>query len=218
MVHIATATIQHIDAYPAWQNPVKKLICITSVIFSASLWAGSYQSQDWRLTPTLSYETNALGNISNAGLKWGNYAYDRQYVELVTNLSHFQSADRLNPDMSFTNFDASVRFGIFQQINLYAEIGVALDELFVDGSHRYYYDDYNVDGYYQDEYRNSNRPDWFVGLGAGWRLDWLSVNLYGRYRYLESLEEQFLLHNFDSYQPIPDRYQWFTGLELSIHF
>ena len=96
---------------------------------------------------------------------------------------------------------------------------IAIDELFVDGRTNYYYDDdYYDDYYYNDDYRDSSRPDWFVGVGAGWQLDWLNVNLYARYRYLESLEEQFLQHNFDPYQPIPNRYQWFTGLELSVHF
>lgn len=186
--------------------------------FSPLLWAQTYYSPEWQLTPTLSYETNSLGQISNAGLKWGNYAYDKQYVELVTNLSYFQPADPLHPDISFTNLDVSVRFGMFQQINLYAEIGVALDELFVDGHRSYYdHDDYYYD-YYEDRYRDSQRPDWFVGLGAGFRLDWLSINAYARYRYLESLEEQFLQHSFDRFEPIPDRYQWFTGVELSVHF
>jgi hypothetical protein len=198
---------------------VKKIILFSTLIFSSSLWADPFYPQEWRLTPTLSYETNALGNISNAGFKWGNYAYDKQYVELVTNLSFFQPERHLHPDTSFTNFDASVRFGVFHHINLYAELGVAIDELFVDGGTNYYYDDDDYYGdYYNDGYRDSSRPDWFVGLGAGWQLDWLSVNLYARYRYLESLEEQFLQHNFDPYQAVPNRYQWFTGMELSVHF
>lgn len=204
---------------------MKKHLLFSAFIFNAftfspQLWAQHYYAPEWRLTPTISYETNALGNISNAGLKWGNYGYDKQYVELVTNLSYFQPERQLHPDTSFTNFDASVRFGVFHHVNLYAELGVAIDELFVDGRGNYYYDDddYYDDYYYNDHYRDSSRPDWFVGVGAGWKLDWLSVNLYARYRYLESLEEQFLQHNFDPYQPIPNRYQWFTGLELSVHF
>jgi len=109
--------------------------------------------------------------------------------------------------------------GQIDQINAYAEVGIAIDELFVEGiERRYFYTD--NDGYsYHDGYeRNSSRPDWFVGVGGGWRLDWLSVNVYGRYRYLESLEEAYLEHNLDPYQKIPSRYQWFTGVELSIHF
>lgn len=217
MVHFRAPTIRFIPTRFRNSN-VKIILLLITLVFSPLLLALSHDPQDWQLTPTLSYETNSLGNISNAGLKWGNYSYDKQYVELVTNLSHFQPANQLHPDVSFTNFDASVRFGMFQQINLYAEIGVALDELFVDGHRSYYYYDDYIDDYSQDYYRDSDRPDWFVGLGAGWRLDWLSVNFYARYRYLESLEEQFLLHNFDRYQAIPDKFQWFTGLELNVHF
>ena len=43
------------------------------------------------------------------------------------------------------------------------------------GTDHYYYDDYD-DGYYggnyhDDDYHDSSRPDWFVGVGAGWRLE-----------------------------------------------
>jgi hypothetical protein len=227
MVHFDAPNINGITLRSAWQAIVKKNLFLSTLIcntfmFSPLLWAERYYAQDygqaWRLTPTLSYETNTLGNISNAGLKWGNFAYDKQYVELVTNLSYFQPESQLHPDTSFTNLDASVRFGVFHHVNLYVELGIAIDELFVDGSRNYGYSDDYYHNYYADRYRDSSRPDWFVGVGAGWRLDWLSVNLYGRYRYLESLEEQFLQHNFNPYQPIPERHQWFTGLELSVHF
>lgn len=201
---------------------LQKFILFSVLTFSPLLLADSYDLKPWQLSPTLSYETNSLGNFTNVGLKWGAHSHHNQYVELISNLSMFQPANQFSADTSFTNLDVAVRFGVFSQINLYAELGVALDELFVDGRSSYYYDDYD-DGYYgghyhDDDYHDSSRPDWFVGVGAGWRLDWLSVNLYGRYRYLESLEEQFLQHNFDPYQKIPDRYQWFTGLELSVYF
>jgi hypothetical protein len=197
---------------------LNKIILFSALAFSPLLWADSYDLQQWQLSPTLGYETNSLGNFTNAGLKWGAHSHHHQYVELVSNLSMFQPANQFSADTSFTNLDVAVRFGVFSQINLYAELGVALDELFVDGRSSYYDDEYDDGYYYNDNYQDSSRPDWFVGVGAGWRLDWLSVNLYARYRYLESLEEQFLQHNFDPYQKIPDRYQWFTGLELSVHF
>lgn len=198
---------------------MKKLIFFSTLFLSPTLWAESYYQQQWQLTPTASYEANSLGAFSNVGLKWAAYSGQNQYVELVTQLSNFQPSDKLHPDTTFTNLDAAVRFGIFNQINLYVELGIALDELLVDdGTREYYYgDDYGYD-YNYDYDRNSSRPDWFVGLGGGWRADWLSVNLYARCRYLESLEEEFLQHNFNPNQAVPDRYQWFTGVELSIHF
>lgn len=189
---------------------MKKRILFSTLFLSPVLWAESYYQQQWQLAPTASYEANSLGAFTNVGLKWAAHSGQNQYVELVSQLSSFQPSDKLHADTSFTNLDAAVRFGMFQQINLYVELGIALDELLVDeGTREYYYGDYE---------RNSSRPDWFVGLGGGWRADWLSVNLYARCRYLESLEEEYLQHNFNPYLAVPDRYQWFTGVELSIHF
>jgi hypothetical protein len=198
---------------------VKKILLFSSIFFSPLLWAEHYYQQSWQFTPTLSYETNAIGSITNIGFKWGGDPDYSRHIELVSQLSVFHPASQFSDETTFTNLDASVRFGLFDQINAYAEVGIAVDELFVEGiERRYFYTD-NDGYYYEDGYEHhSSRPDWFVGVGGGWRLDWLSVNVYGRYRYLESLEEAYLEHNVNPYQKIPSRYQWFTGVELSVHF
>ncbi len=198
---------------------MKKTILFSCLIFSSQLLAEHYAQTEWQLSPTLSYETNALGSLTNIGLKWGGDPRYTKYIELVSNLSFFTPGRQFSPDTAFTNLDMSVRFGLFSDINAYAEVGVALDELFVDGGdgHYFYNDGYNAHYQYND-HRNSSKADWFVGVGGGWQMDWLTVNVYGRYRYLESLTEQYWLHNFDPRQNIPHQYQWFTGLELSVNF
>ncbi|MBU2427402.1 MAG: hypothetical protein KKA56_11030 [Gammaproteobacteria bacterium] len=198
---------------------MKKIILSVLLFVSPTLWADQYYQKQLTLTPILGYEANALGNITTLGLKFGGDAQSMNHVELVTNLSFFTPSSQFRPDTNFTNFETSVRFGVFDQINFYGELGVALDELFVDGIKNDFYfgDDYEHE-YEYDYRRDSSRPDWFVGVGGGWRLDWLTVNVYARYRYLESLQEEYLRDNYDRYLVIPDRYQWFTGVELSIRF
>lgn len=175
-------------------------------------------SPGWRFTPTLSYEANALGHFTNFGLKWGGNRQPGSHVELVSNLSFFTGENNRSNDISFTNFDTSIRFGVFERFNLYAELGIALDELIADSdNYPHEYEDSYYYGY-NGQYRNSSRPDWFAGVGAGWQMSWLTVNVFARYRYLESLEEQYLQKVSNRYQTVPDRYQWFSGVELSIQF
>lgn len=201
---------------------MKNLILFSCLFCSPTLLANIYYDSDWdmpaewQLTPTLSYEANSVGSFTNIGLKWGGNAHSGSHIELVSNLSFFNDDSPYNRDISFTNFDASVRFGVFDRLNIYGELGIALDELFTDDNDDDYYNDYW--GGYDDPYHKSSRPDWFAGVGAGWHMDWLTVNFYARYRYLESLEEQYLLNYFTRNEKLPDRYQWFTGVELSINF
>jgi len=200
---------------------MKKISIFSCLFFSPVLLANVYFHTDpdwdippeWQLTPTLSYEANSLGNITNIGLKWGGNSRPGSNIELVSNFSFFADERRSNQDVAFTNFDTSIRFGVFDRFNLYGELGIALDELFTDGTDERYYNDYD-----NDDYLHSSRPDWFAGFGAGWQINWLTVNVYARYRYLESLEEQYLRSYSNRFEPVPDRYQWFSGVELSVRF
>ena len=197
---------------------MKNIILFSCLFCSPALLANIYYHPDpdwgippeWQLTPTLSYEANSLGTFTNLGLKWGGNSRPGSHIELVGNVSFYTDKKRYSDDVAFTNFDTSIRFGVFDRFNLYGELGIALDELFTDG-HSYNHD-------YEDDYRNSSRPDWFAGVGAGWQINWLTVNVYARYRYLESLEEQYPWSYSNRYEPVPDRYQWFSGVELSVHF
>lgn len=163
--------------------------------------------------PLLAYESSDTGQITSLGMQWGGGSGD--YLALVTSLSTFQAKQQFGGDnIGFSNLDTSLRLGRFDDVSLYAEIGVALDELVFDEEEEVYYDSYG------DRHRHSGPIDWFAGVGAGLQLDFIQINAFARYRYLRSLEQEY----YDStlwrqgVLPMPDPHQWFAGVELSIRF
>ena len=191
---------------------MNKLLLLGALCFSPTLWADFYYNNSVSIMPTVSYESNALGHLTNVGLIWTTDAGRPQFYQLLTNFSIYQSDDRLLPNAGFTNFDTSLRVGRFDDISVYGELGIALDELAFDSEIAEYYDQH---GRY---YRENDKVDWFVGAGAGLTLDWLQINAYGRYRYLQSLQQAYLQDPFGTLTPIPDAYQWFAGVELVVRF
>ena len=163
--------------------------------------------------PLLAYESSDTGQITSLGLQWGGGAGD--YLALLTSLSTFQAKQKLGGDnIGFSNLDTSLRLGRFDDVSLYGEIGVALDELVFDEEEEVYYDSYG------DRHQSSGPIDWFAGVGAGLQLDFLHISAFARYRYLRSLEQEY--HSSvlwqQGYLPMPSPHQWFAGVELSIRF
>lgn len=163
--------------------------------------------------PLLAYESSDTGQITSLGLQWGGGAGD--YLALVTSFSTFQAKQQFGGgDISFSNLDTSLRLGRFDDVSLYAEIGVALDELVFDEEEEVYYDSYG------ERHRHAGPIDWFAGVGGGLQLDFLQINAFARYRYLRSLEQEFYSSVWwqRGYLPMPEPHQWFAGVELSIRF
>jgi hypothetical protein len=163
--------------------------------------------------PLLAYESSDTGQITSLGMQWGGGAGD--YLALVTSLSNFQAKQKFGgDDISFSNFDTSLRLGYFDDVSLYAEVGVALDELVFDEEEKDYYDRYGF------HHSHSGPIDWFAGVGGGLQLDFLQINAFARYRYLRSLEQEFYSSVLwqQGYLPMPSPHQWFAGVELSIRF
>lgn len=172
----------------------------------------SYNS-GFSFRPLVAYESSDIGQISSLGLQWGGGAGD--YLAVVTSLSSFQAKQKFGgDDISFINLDTSLRLGRFDDVSLYGEIGVALDELVFDEEEEEYYDSY---GY---RHRSAGPIDWFAGIGAGLQLDFLQINAFARYRYLRSMEQEYYHSPLWQlgYLPTPDPHQWFAGVELSIRF
>ncbi|WP_333796600.1 hypothetical protein [Rheinheimera sp.] len=167
----------------------------------------------WSVRPLLAVESSDSGRISSVGLQWGGLP--GQSVAVVTSLSFYHAKEQWGgSDIGFTNFDTSLRLGRFDDFSLYAEVGVALDELVFDEEETEYYDNF---GY---RHRHQGPIDWFAGVGGGLQLDFIQINAFARYRYLRSLEQQYYREPLwqQGYLPNPEPYQWFAGIELSFRF
>lgn len=165
------------------------------------------------IAPVAAYERSEQGQISSVGLMFGE-----GHLRLVTAVARYTGTESgrrsFSRDIDFTNFDTSLRLGVFDELSLYAEAGLALDELIADEEGKDYYDAAG---------NRVNRPgplDWFAGVGAGIEQRHWSVLAFGRYRYLRSYEQEYLylypyhLQRFEK----PEPHQWFVGIEVSLRF
>lgn len=165
------------------------------------------------LSPYVSYEANDLGQITTLGglLQTG------RHFQLAIGVATYQSDDNgqphgFAPELDFVNLDTSVRVGVFDNISLYGEVGLALDELIFDEEEQDYYDRWG------GHYERMGPIDWFAGVGAGLELNNLSIKAFGRYRYLRSYEQEYLAGYVPGSASAPDDTQWFAGVELSLRF
>jgi hypothetical protein len=165
------------------------------------------------VSPYLSYEANDKGQITTLGAVFQPDAH----FQLAIGLASYYS-DKLpptasyRPELEFLNLDTSVRFGTFDRISLYGEVGVALDELIFDEEEHDYYDRWG------GHYEKMGPIDWFAGVGAGIELNNLSLRAFGRYRYLRSYEQEYLAALDPWVHGQPEDGQWFAGVELSLRF
>ncbi|ALZ75134.1 hypothetical protein [Rheinheimera sp. F8] len=165
------------------------------------------------LSPYVSYEANDLGQITTLG---GLFQTGRHF-QLAVGVATYQSDNNgqhngYQPELDFVNLDTSVRVGVFDNISLYGEVGLALDELIFDEEEEDYYDRWG------GHYEKMGPIDWFAGVGAGIELNNLSLRAFGRYRYLRSYEQEYLAALDPWVHGQPDDGQWFAGVELSLRF
>lgn len=165
------------------------------------------------ISPYLSYEANDKGQITTLGAIFQPDAHFQLAVGLASYYSDkYRATASYQPELEFLNLDTSVRFGIFDNISLYGEVGVALDELIFDEEERDYYDRWG------GHYEKMGPIDWFAGVGAGIELNNLSLRAFGRYRYLRSYEQEYLAALDPWVHGQPEDGQWFAGVELSLRF
>jgi len=165
------------------------------------------------VSPYLSYEANDKGQITTLGAVFQSDAHFQLAVGLASYYSDKHPSQGLyQPEIEFLNLDTSVRVGTFDQFSLYAEVGVALDELVFDEEDQDYYDRWG------GHYEKMGPIDWFAGVGAGIELNNLSLRAFGRYRYLRSYEQGYLAALDPWVHGQPDDGQWFAGAELSLRF
>lgn len=165
------------------------------------------------VSPYVSYEANKLGQITTLGAIFQTHAHFQLAVGLASYYSDKTAQYGFNqPEISFLNLDTSVRFGTFDKISLYGEVGLALDELVFDEEEEDYYDSWG------GHYEKMGPIDWFAGMGAGIELNNLSLRAFGRYRYLRSYEQEYLAALNRRVHGQPDDGQWFAGVELSLRF
>lgn len=114
------------------------------------------------VSPYLSYEANDKGQITTLGAVFQPDAHFQLAVGLASYYSDkYPPGSTYRPELEFLNLDTSVRFGTFDRISLYGEVGVALDELIFDEEERDYYDRWG------GHYEKMGPVDWFAGVGAG---------------------------------------------------
>lgn len=165
------------------------------------------------VSPYVSYEANKLGQITTVGAVFQTDAHFQLAVGLASYYSDKSAQYGFNqPEISFLNLDTSVRFGTFDKISLYGEVGLAFDELVFDEEEEDYYDRWG------GHYEKMGPIDWFAGVGAGIELNNLSLRAFGRYRYLRSYEQEYLAALDPWVHGQPDDGQWFAGVELSLRF
>ncbi len=165
------------------------------------------------VSPYLSYEANDRGQITTLGAVFQPDAHFQLAVGLASYYSDkYPQHGLYQPEIEFLNLDTSVRFGTFDKISLYGEVGVALDELIFDEEEHDYYDRWG------GHYEKMGPIDWFAGVGAGIELNNLSLRAFGRYRYLRSYEQEYLAALDPWVHGQPEDGQWFAGVELSLRF
>lgn len=169
------------------------------------------EPNDGWFSPYLSYEANELGQITTFGGLFQSDSFFQLSVGLATYQSDTQSGNHAyQSQFDFVNLDTAVRFGTFDKVSLYGEVGLALDEVFFDEEEDEYYDSWG------GRTERMGPIDWFAGVGAGVELNNLSLKAFGRFRYLRSYEQEYLAMNYPG--RTPDDTQWFTGVELSLRF
>jgi hypothetical protein len=165
------------------------------------------------VSPYLSYEANAKGQITTLGAVFQPDAHFQLALGLASYYSDkYPQHGLYQAEIEFLNLDTSVRFGTFDKVSLYGEVGVALDELLFDEEERDYYDRWG------GHYEKMGPVDWFAGVGAGIELNNLSLRAFGRYRYLRSYEQEYLAALDPWVHGQPADGQWFAGVELSLRF
>lgn len=196
----------------------KAAICALGFCSSAAMAQQHYIVSEFDtssigIAPFAAYERSSQGQITSVGAIFGEG--NIRFVAAVANYTGIENSQRdFSRDIEFTNFDTSLRVGVFNELTVYGEVGLALDELIADEEREEYYD---YDGY------RINKPgplDWFAGVGAGIeRRNW-SLLAFGRYRYLRSYEQEYL-YNYPYYLQRfekPEPHQWFVGVEISLRF
>ncbi|WP_348732839.1 hypothetical protein [Rheinheimera texasensis] len=190
-------------------------LCVLSLAFHTQAQTVVYLDEPdigW-VAPYLSYEANDKGQISTLGVVFQPDAHFQLAVGLASYYSDkYQATASYQPELEFLNLDTSVRFGTFDKISLYGEVGVALDELIFDEEEHDYYDRWG------GHYEKMGPIDWFAGVGAGIELNNLSLRAFGRYRYLRSYEQEYLAALDPWVHGQPEDGQWFAGVELSLRF
>lgn len=189
--------------------------CVLSLSFHSQAQTVVYLDEPdigW-VSPYLSYEANAKGQITTLGAVFQSDAHFQLAVGLASYYSDkYPQYGMYQPEIEFLNLDTSVRFGVFDKISLYGEVGVALDELIFDEEEHDYYDRWG------GHYEKMGPIDWFAGIGAGIELNNLSLRAFGRYRYLRSYEQEYLAALDPWVHGQPEDGQWFAGVELSLRF
>lgn len=164
--------------------------------------------------PFVSYGVSEQGTLFTAGSTFGD-----DFIRIAAAASYFEGAEKnyfnANNTLEFTNFDVSVRFGKFSTLSVYGEVGIALDELIFDDL--FDGDDNNYDWGTEDD---SQLPDPFIGIAAGFEQAHWSVSAFARYRYLPSYEDELRTLAARSHTVVTDIdvHQIFSGVEFSLRF
>lgn len=188
------------------------LFLLAANLFSQAAIAAPEKISDVPFAPFVSFAVSDQGSITNVGSVFGD-----DFIRVAAAVSYYQGnfVDEFGPnrDLDFTNLDVSLRFGKFSDVSLYAEVGVALDEVLADND-----DD---DNYYSPQQHNdSDIPDVFIGINGGFEQKAWSLTAFGQYRFLPSFEDEYLQLTAANPNPVADAdvHQMFAGIEFALRF
>lgn len=185
---------------------MKKQLVLIALVVTTLLSLSKSHAQDSNGGQIFfSHESNGQDYISGfgVGLLFVN-AETNVGFQLNTSLSNAEITSTDGYIEDFVAWEGGVKFGLFSDISIYAEVGIDLAELFFHDlrydRHDYYYDDYSH-GYY--EYHDN--IDAYFGVGFGVQLGPLKLEGISRLREIDSLYWE-------------SESELFTGFQVSLNF
>ncbi|NVJ50615.1 MAG: hypothetical protein HWE13_13620 [Gammaproteobacteria bacterium] len=172
---------------------MKKLLLLSLLVISTitSAWAKN------AVGVAVSREYADIGDIASISV-YGQFTDEHSNLgfQVGTSLSSAEITDFDGYVDEYAAWEGFARMGLFSDLQIYVEAGIDLGEMIV-------HDDRHHDYYYYDD--DHNEIDFYMGAGIGISTQNIDVRAFSRYRYIDGI---YLTDNKD----------WFSGVEVSIHF
>lgn len=129
---------------------------------------------------------------------------------MTSAIGYADITDKTGNSNDYLTWDTGFKFGYFSDISIYGEVGLDLFELIWDDlndkdedERTYYYDNEEYD--YFDTERQDDDIDGYIGVGIGFNLKPIKIDVFTRLRQIDG-------NNWESKEHL------YSGLQLSIVF